>query len=291
MALRNQPYFPLYVQDFLSDERLSECSAESTGVYIRLMCLMHKSETYGSILLKQKDKQNENKIKNFAEKLVRQMPYSADVIERALLELIEENVIRIEGDVLYQKRMVNDGKLSETRASARRGKKSSSSQSDKKQNLDADFVPTKSATSSENEIEIENEYEDITENGDTGEAGETVETTPAHEPAVISVLLNDKTEYPFYQSDIDEWQELYPAVDVLAELRKMKGWCKDNPKRRKTRGGIRRFANGWLAKQQDEGGNLRNVPAQAPYRRSTSETAMDALQELHQRYDERGGFG
>ncbi len=58
MALRNQPYFPLYVQDFLTDEKLAECSAESTGVYIRLMCILHKSEEYGCILLKTKRQAN-----------------------------------------------------------------------------------------------------------------------------------------------------------------------------------------------------------------------------------------
>ena len=39
MALRDQPYLPLYVLDFLVDEKLAYCSAESTGVYIRLMCM------------------------------------------------------------------------------------------------------------------------------------------------------------------------------------------------------------------------------------------------------------
>ena len=75
MALRDQPYIPLYVQDFMTDEKLSECSAESTGVYIRAMCIMHKSQEYGTVLLKQKDKQTHNK--NFAVKC-RLMPYSVD---------------------------------------------------------------------------------------------------------------------------------------------------------------------------------------------------------------------
>ena len=93
MALRDQPYIPLYVQDFLTDEKLNECSAESTGVYIRLMCIMHKSREYGSILLQQKYKQNASKVLDFAYKLARQMPYSVDVIERTLTELIDEGVL------------------------------------------------------------------------------------------------------------------------------------------------------------------------------------------------------
>lgn len=118
MALRGQPYIPLYVQDFMTDEKLNECSAESTGVYIRIMCVMHKSQEYGTILLKQKDKQSGSMIRNFACKLQRQMPYQVDVIERSLAELVEEEVLTIDGDVLMQKRMVKDGKLSEIRASA-----------------------------------------------------------------------------------------------------------------------------------------------------------------------------
>lgn len=125
MALRDQPYIPLYVQDFLTDEKLVECSAEATGVYIRLMCLMHKSDEYGRILLKQKDKQTNNQIKNFAIKLSRQMPYSVDIIERSLNELISEKVIQIEDSFISQKRMIKDNDISLKRSMAGRegGKK------------------------------------------------------------------------------------------------------------------------------------------------------------------------
>ena len=77
-------------------------------------------------------------------------------------------------------------------------------------------------------------------------------------PPIITLILNTKEEYPIYQNDIDEWAELYPAVDVLQELRKMKGWCKDNPSRRKTKAGIRSFINRWLSKEQDSGRTYRN---------------------------------
>ena len=75
----------------MTDEKLAECSAETTGVYIRLMCLMHKSQEYGVILLKQKDKQTGKQISDFALKITRQMPYTTDTIERALAELLEEH--------------------------------------------------------------------------------------------------------------------------------------------------------------------------------------------------------
>ena len=121
MALRNHPYLPLYVQDFASDEKLAECSAESTGVYIRLMCLMHKSDEYGVILLKQNDKQKSSTCLNFATKLARHFPYNIEVIERSLDELIANGVVTVEGDRLIQKRMVKDNHISLSRSAA--GKK------------------------------------------------------------------------------------------------------------------------------------------------------------------------
>lgn len=164
MALRDQPYIPLYVMDFATDEKLANCSAESTGVYIRLMCILHKMEEYGVIVLKQKEKQNENNIHNFAYKLVRQMPYDVACIERSLRELIEEGVITLEGDRLYQKRMVKDGEISRKRAEAgaKGGKstKGSNSEDDKdkqKPKQSSSKTSNKNEASSENEVEIGNE--------------------------------------------------------------------------------------------------------------------------------------
>ena len=118
MALRNSPYLPLYVQDFLTDEKLADCSANANGVYIRLMCILHKSEPYGKILLKQKYKQNESMCLNFASMLLRQMPYMMSEIHDGLEELLDNKIIEIDGDYLLQKRMVKDGELSEKRAVA-----------------------------------------------------------------------------------------------------------------------------------------------------------------------------
>jgi hypothetical protein len=112
MSLRNQPYIPLFVDDLLTDEKLSECSAKSTGVYIKIMCLMHKSEDYGKILLKQKDKIGANNIENFAFKLIKHLPFSKTIIEESLRELIEEKVLYIENECLCQKRMIKDNSIS-----------------------------------------------------------------------------------------------------------------------------------------------------------------------------------
>ena len=80
-------------------------------------------------------------------------------------------------------------------------------------------------------------------------------------PAVIRLILNDKAFYPIYQSDIDQWQSLYPAVNVLQQLRAMSGWLDANPAKRKTKRGIRRFINSWLSREQDKGGSIKYEPS------------------------------
>lgn len=116
MALRDQPYLPLYIKDFATDEKLALCSASATGVYIRIMCLMHKSKEYGKILLKQKHKQNSSKVLDFAKLIAKSLPYDVDTIFASLEELLDEDVLQIEGDFLCQKRMIKDGEISANRS-------------------------------------------------------------------------------------------------------------------------------------------------------------------------------
>jgi len=73
--------------------------------------------------------------------------------------------------------------------------------------------------------------------------------------SVISIPLVDGTTHPVTQDDIDHYSELYPAVDIMAEIRKMVGWCEANPKRRKTKSGAKSFVANWLSKAQDRGGS------------------------------------
>lgn len=149
MARRNQPYLPLYVQDYLTDEKLNRCSAATQGVFIKIMCVLHKNETYGTILLKQKDKQNGSKISDFASYMVRQLPFSKDEIEGAMAELVDEGVLVISGDTMYQKRMVKDYLLSEKRAES--GSKGGKKTTEKPK----DFAQAKTQANSENESDNE----------------------------------------------------------------------------------------------------------------------------------------
>ena len=83
------------------------------------------------------------------------------------------------------------------------------------------------------------------------------EENPAPEPGaadeiVIELPLIDGTAYSVTQGEIIEFSGLYPAVDVLQEYRGMKAWCMSNAQKRKTRKGIRKFINGWLANAQKQ---------------------------------------
>lgn len=85
-----------------------------------------------------------------------------------------------------------------------------------------------------------------------GKPSSSASNTSAHaEAAFIRLPLNDGTEYPITESQVREFADLYPAVDVPQALRGMRGWCVTHPTNRKTRGGILRFVNRWLAKEQD----------------------------------------
>jgi uncharacterized protein YdaU (DUF1376 family) len=180
MALRDQPYLPLYIQDFMTDEKLLECSASATGVYIRIMCIMHKSSPYGTFLLKQKDKKTNKQILNFANKLAKSLPYKVDVILDGLTELLEEDCLQIDGDTLIQKRMFSDGELSLIRSKS--GKLGSEIKEKNKGNFAIAKVQANSEIEYINEIDIDNET--VLEGG----AGETWKTKPSAEE--IDMELN-----------------------------------------------------------------------------------------------------
>ena len=86
--------------------------------------------------------------------------------------------------------------------------------------------------------------------------------------AAISMPLNDGTEFPIFDNDVKEWEKLYPAVDVMQELRNARGWLLGNPTRRKTKSGIKRFITGWLAKEQNKG---RSAPMRAAPKKSAQD--------------------
>jgi len=71
------------------------------------------------------------------------------------------------------------------------------------------------------------------------------------ENSIMSLLTNTGDECWVSKIYFKELVELYPAVDVGAELRKIKAWLISNPSKRKTATGMTRFINSWLSRAQD----------------------------------------
>lgn len=89
--------------------------------------------------------------------------------------------------------------------------------------------------------EDDDEDDDVSPNGDVVVCAEPV----------IGLPLNDGSEHGVTEEELAEYSQLYPAVDVMQQLRNMRGWLLANPQKRKTRRGIKAFIATWLAKEQD----------------------------------------
>lgn len=136
MPRKKKVFLKLNVNDFMDDDKLIECSPATTGVYIKILCVLIKQEIQGKILLKQNAKQMVEQNELFAEpnakqivkqnigfayQLAKYVRFDFDAVLAAIDELVREDVVQIQGDTMIQKRMYNDGQLSLKRSIA--GKK------------------------------------------------------------------------------------------------------------------------------------------------------------------------
>lgn len=178
MALTDQPYLPLYVDDWMNNNKLKMCSPAAHGMMIVIICIMHKETEYGTILLKQKFRQTSKQIKNFALQIAKLSPFDVAAIEEPLNELINEGALTIIDDYLVCPRMVKDCQKSKAKADAG---KIGGVITQKKKALEKAKSQAKSQSFTVNEIESESESEIVivsdNDNGDVtvkgkGGAGE-----------------------------------------------------------------------------------------------------------------------
>jgi hypothetical protein len=112
------------------------------------------------------------------------------------------------------------------------------------------------------EKEQEREKEGEREQGTFCAEPKKIGSALCKKPAVISIPLickknEPQIEFDIYQPMIDDWAESYPAVNVTQELHNIRQWNIANPTRRKTKSGILRHINTWLADKQNKGGTVR----------------------------------
>lgn len=101
-------------------------------------------------------------------------------------------------------------------------------------------------------------------------------------PVVISLPLNDGSEFPIYENQITEWQKLFPAVDVGQQLRNIRAWDLAHRERRKTKRGINAHIVTWLSKEQDSA--ARNGD-RTQRRQTPGEQFLEALRDSRRKSD------
>lgn len=92
----------------------------------------------------------------------------------------------------------------------------------------------------------------------------------------FSIPLNDGSPYYVEEADYNQWQKLFPAVDVAQQLRQMRAWADANPKRRKTIKGVKKFIVNWLSKEQDKGATA-FMPAQTQRKKEWEGTTKSVV--------------
>ena len=85
--------------------------------------------------------------------------------------------------------------------------------------------------------------------------------TSAQEVFISLPLVTGSGSFDVTFNYLNSLRQLYPAVDVEQEFRKMYGWLDSNPRNRKTSRGIKRFITSWLGRAQDRAPITRTAPA------------------------------
>lgn len=141
--------------------------------------------------------------------------------------------------------------LDKAREKAENGKnggskpKANAKQSESKTEANAKVEQAVSKKEIEIEVEVEKEIDNI-------HPTDVCAELPSSPPPAAVLPLVDGSDFPIAQETVDELSGLYPAVDVDQQLRNMRGWLLANPKNRKTKAGIMRFVNSWIAREQNQ---------------------------------------
>lgn len=99
---------------------------------------------------------------------------------------------------------------------------------------------------------------------DASPNGEACSEPEDSEPPILTYpVVGSPDEWGLPQSKLDEYAETYPGIDAMAEARKARQWCVDNPAKRKTARGMTSFLNRWMEKAQNRGHASRSSPSTA----------------------------
>ena len=98
---KKQPWFKFHTTDWLGDEKLSCCSLAAQGLWIRMLCFMHKGDPYGHLKL--------GNLVIQEDKLSVILGVKLDEFQKAFKELKETKVVeKTEDGIWFSRRMVRD---------------------------------------------------------------------------------------------------------------------------------------------------------------------------------------
>ena len=91
---------------------------------------------------------------------------------------------------------------------------------------------------------------------------------------------------------VDQWQDTYPELDVIGQIQAAKQWCIDNPAKRKTLTGMRKFLGSWISRAQNrgDGGGQNNRASGQGGKLSGAEKTRRARDELRRKESEGAGI-
>lgn len=116
-------------------------------------------------------------------------------------------------------------------------------------------TPSKSAESGGSEAAILQTSGNLWSSQETpiGVSGEQTRkpASPPPEPSEFSFPVTGKggiasKTWVLPRSKLEEYRDSYPGLDVDSEMRKARQWCRDNPQKRKSPGGMLAFLTKWL---------------------------------------------
>lgn len=184
------------------------------------------------------------------EELAEEFDEPVEIIRETLDFLKENNMISIDENLdcfVPESLNLTGSECSSAGRMRKKRQRDKTSQSDTGV-TDRDARVTSCDVEKEKEIELEKEIKK-----ENTICPEPDESAPGR--SGILLPLNDKSFYDVPLDKISMWKETYPAVNVEQELKRMAAWLDSSPSKRKTKRGIERFINSWLARTQDRGGS------------------------------------
>jgi hypothetical protein len=76
--------------------------------------------------------------------------------------------------------------------------------------------------------------------------------------------LKNGDDYVVTENDVERFEQLYPDLDIHAEMRKMYGWLISHKQKQKTKRGMPKFLNGWINRAYVELVQMPKAQANAP---------------------------